>query len=186
MEHRTRIWRFSPISGLDAALIKLAVLIAAILLLPMLTGCQQSAPDSKPKPPIAATPLPANRQPTADEALASDPCSTQLENIEGALLMYYALNKRMPDSLEQLKPFADAGTELKLTCPVSNQPYVYSPAGLVAVGTSKRIIVWDPTPAHQGMRWCIIMPPIEHGAALVPQVVPIGEKAFEAFVPPIQ
>ena len=155
--------------------------------LPLLTGCQPATPTaSEQKTAVSAAPLPPGRQPTADEAVASDPCSTRLHDIEGALLMYYALNKQFPASLEDLKPFADAGTELKLTCPVSNLPYVYSSAGLVAAGSNMKIIVWDPTPAHNGMRWCIVMPFAAPGAALVPDVKPIGEKEFAAFVPPIQ
>ncbi len=102
------------------------------------------------------------------------------------MLMYYALNKQLPLSLEALKPFANTGTELKLTCPESNLPYVYSRDGLVAAGTDRRIIVWDPTPAHHGMRWCIVMPYQKPGDPLVPEVVPIQEKAFQAFVTPIQ
>jgi hypothetical protein len=194
IEHRSRgRWFLSmPASMLDVGRsmfdvrLHVRLLIATMLLLSVLTGCQATEPGNAQKPAIATGPLPAGRPPTLDESLASDPCATRLENIEGAMLMYYALNKQLPNTLEDLKPFADAGTELKLTCPESKLPYVYSAAGLVAAGTDRRIIVWDPTPAHHGMRWCIVMPHAAPGAPLVPQVVPIQEKAFQAFVTPIQ
>jgi hypothetical protein len=187
IQHRTEGEQLWHIRMLDVRR-NSAILITALLLLPsILTGCQPSPPaTSAPKATISAAPLPAGRQPTVDETLAADPCSTRLEDIEGAMLMYYALNKQLPLSLEALKPFANTGTELKLTCPESNLPYVYSRDGLVAAGTDRRIIVWDPTPAHHGMRWCIVMPYQKPGDPLVPEVVPIQEKAFQAFVTPIQ
>jgi hypothetical protein len=159
------------------------VLIAVAMLL---AGCQPTASTPPQKAPIAVTPLPTNRPPTADEAVASDPCSTRLHDIEGALLMYYLVNKQLPATLDQIKPFADAGTELVLTCPVSNKPYVYSAEGLLAAGYDKRIIVWDPAPVHKGSRWCIVMQRPHPGEALVAEVIQVPEKAFAAFVPAIQ
>jgi hypothetical protein len=152
--------------------------------LTLLIGCQQ--PTTSQKPDTPPPPLPTDHRPTADEVVGSDECSNRMHNIEGALLMYYVTNHHLPIVLDEIKPFADAGTELKLTCPISNQPYVYSQAGLFAAGYDKRIIVWDPAPSHHGNRWCIVMPQAQANGALVPEVVQMPEKAFQAFVPAIQ
>jgi hypothetical protein len=146
-------------------------------------GCQTAPP---PKPQVVVhdpAPLPTDKAPTADQAVGSDACSNQLHDIEGALVLYYATNKRMPDSLEEIKPF---GTDLQLACPVSHLPYGYSQSGLMAPGTERRIYVWDPTPAHHGIRWCIVMARPEPGMPLVAEVSPLGEKEFAAFLPGIQ
>jgi hypothetical protein len=173
--HRSFVMRLIPTRNV----------IAAALGLVLLVGCQPGATTGQ-KPGTPPPPLPTDHQPSADEVVGSDECSNRMHNIEGALLMYYATNHRLPISLEEIKPFADAGTELKFTCPISNQPYVYSQAGLFASGYDKRIIVWDPAPSHHGNRWCIVMPQAQATGALVPEVVQMPEKAFQAFVPAIQ
>jgi hypothetical protein len=132
-------------------------------------------------------PLPGDRPATADEAVASDASAARLHDIEGAILFYYIHNQyRLPDALEQIRPYADFGTDLNFTSPWSGLPYSYSPAGLLASGEDKRIIVWDPKPDKHGIRWCILMPHMQPGVAIVPEVVPLDEKAFDAFVPAIQ
>jgi hypothetical protein len=130
--------------------------------------------------------LPTDRNATLDDAVASDPCAVRMGDITAALTMYYGLNKQLPGSLEQLKPLANPGSELLLTCPVSSLPYVYSPAGLLAVGTNKRIVVWDATPAHDGSRWCILMPPVQTGGVVSFELVALPEAAFKLYVPAIQ
>jgi hypothetical protein len=160
---------------------------SAVLLLMLITGCQPTTPGQTTVSGAAVAPLPTGRPPTANEAVGDDPCAARLHDITGALLGFYiANNNRLPDKLEQIKPYADFGTELNFTCPASGLPYTYSPAGLMAAGQNKRIIVWDPTPAHNGIRWCILMPHMAPNTAIVPEVVPIPEKAFTAYVPAIQ
>jgi hypothetical protein len=158
--------------------------VSCAIALLLLASCQQTTQSQR----SGATPppLPTDRQPTADEIVGSDACSSRLHDIEGAILLYYVANHRLPITLDEVTPYADAGSVLKFTCPISNQPYVYSQAGLFAAGYDKRIIVWDPAPSHHGMRWCIVMPQVQPGTALVPEVVQMQEKAFEAFVPAIQ
>ena len=153
----------------------------------LIAGCQARAPEPGTSVGISGAPLPTNRPPTQDETVASDVSAARLHDIVGAILTYYISNQnRLPDTLEDVKPFADAGTELNFISPSSGMPYAYSPAGLLAAGADKRIIVWDPSPNKQGIRWCILMPPISQGKAIIPEVVPIQEKAFEAFLPAIQ
>jgi hypothetical protein len=151
------------------------------------TGCQPTTPIHTGAVAISTAPLPTDRPATADEAVASDESASRLHDIAGAILTYYVENhQRLPNFLEEIKPFADPGTQLNLTSPSSGQPYIYSPAGLFADGQSKRIIVWEPKPNKQGMRWCLLMPHMAPGTAIIPEVVPIPEKVFEAFIPAIQ
>jgi hypothetical protein len=160
---------------------------SATLLLMLITGCQPTTPGQTPAPGVGVAPLPTNHQPTAEEAVGDDPCATRLHDIMGALLTYYIQNHySLPVRLDQLKPYADLGTELNFTCPASGQPYSYSPGGLFAPGKTKRIIVWDSTPAHHGYRWCILMPHMSPNSPIVPEVVPIPEKEFQTYVPAVQ
>jgi hypothetical protein len=152
-----------------------------------MTGCQPATPPTVSHVGISGAPLPADRPATPDEAVSSDLSANRLHDIVGAILDYYVVNhNRLPDSLEDVRPFADVGTQLNFTSPSSGLPYQYSPAGLYASGQQKRIIVWEPKPDKQGIRWCILMPPLAAGKAVVPEVVPIQEKTFEAFIPAIQ
>ncbi len=121
---------------------------------------------------------------TPDEAVATDPCAMRLHDISGALLQYFALNKRLPDKLDDVKAFADAGEPLQLSCPASGKPYGYAPAGLVLEGRRKRIIVFDPTPAHDGQRWCVFMADdTRPGAAQSLEVLPVPEAVFHLYRP---
>ena len=91
-----------------------------------------------------------------DPMESQDPCSVRLHDIEGALLMYFMINKHYPDTLEELRSVADVDTDLKFTCPVSNQAYGYAPRGMRAPGRQKLVIVWDTDTAHAGRRNCIM------------------------------
>ena len=116
-----------------------------------------------------------------DDAVASDASASRLHEISGALLMYYALHHRLPQTLDELKPLADAGTELSVTAP-SGRPYLYAPRGLAAMAVEKRLIVADPAPSATGRRWCILMPPPGGPAASVSmEVLALPEAAFRQF-----
>ena len=122
---------------------------------------------------------------SADDAVAGDASAARLHDIEGTLLMYYALYHRMPQRLEELKPLADADTDLQLVAP-SGRPYLYVPDGLVAAGTSKRIIVADPAPSlRTASRQCILAPPLPMSprASLSMEVLAVPEAAFKRYVP---
>jgi hypothetical protein len=176
-----------PIPGLPAWAVKDFAKLAMMTMPLLVIGCQPPTPSPGRPVDISAAPLPTNRPPTQDEAVASDLSASRLHDIVGAILVYYIRNhNRLPDTLEDVRPFADLGTELNFISPSSGLPYEYSAGGLLAAGQEKRIIVWDPSPNKQGLRWCILMPPMAPGKPIIPEVVPIQEKAFEAFVPAIQ
>ncbi len=151
----------------------------------LITGCQ-TVPVQTNRPVETGVALPSNRPATDEEAVASDPCAIRLDHVVECMMQYYALNKRMPDSLDELKPFADVGSPLQLVCTASGQSYQYYPSGLMSAGRSKRIIVYDPTPAHHGSRWCIMMPYTQAGAPMSLFVTAVPEADFSTYVPGIQ
>ena len=113
---------------------------------------------------------------------ATDPCATRLHDIEGAVLLYYTLHQRLPESLDQLRPLADLDAPLEFTCPVSNQPYVYQRANLTTPGPDQRLLVYDPTPAHQGRRWAILAAPIRAGRSLTMWVTLLDDGAWRTLL----
>jgi hypothetical protein len=161
-------------------------LLGIVSLETLMGGCQTTT-TRDPAVGVAETQLPSDRAATPDETVGSDESASRLHDIEGAILNYYIHNHyRLPNFLEDVKSFADIGTDLNFNSPSSGEPYVYSPDGLFAIGQEKRIIVWDPKPNQKGFRWCILMPPMQQGVAIVPEVVPIQEKLFQAFAPAVQ
>jgi hypothetical protein len=159
----------------------LGVLLAAMLA--VLPGCQ----DKK-----AATGRPLNRPMvsvpeegpvSADQAVGADPCAARLHDIEGAMLLYYAIHKTLPEKLVDLAPLADFDAPLVFTCPASGQPYGYNRDGLRAPGKTKNILVYDPTPAHNGKRWCIFTTPAGRGTSRSLEVLAVTDPFFRGYQP---
>jgi len=154
----------------------------------LLCGCV-----SQPARPVAHAAPPAPAQPngpvpSVEASVNDDPCAIQLTSIEGALADYYLMNQRLPDKLEEIQNYRDVldPNPIVLTCPTSHQPYVYKPAGLVSPNSRKRIIVYDPTPAHRGGRFVLWMEPQPSGKGLVMDVKLLPDKEFKPFVPPLE
>jgi hypothetical protein len=151
------------------------------LALTAFSGCQ-SVPQAKPAhDTLRPDDLPVSSgQPaehfSPDELTAKDRCPARLHEIEGGLLLYYAMKKQMPASLEELK--AISNTPLNLTCPDSGLPYAYSPNGLRKPGGTKHIVVYDPVMNKDGTRWCIVAAEGKPGAAQATEVVQIAEPVF--------
>jgi hypothetical protein len=123
----------------------------------------------------------ANRPLTPDVVAATDRCASRLWDIGGLLLQYYSLNRQLPPRLEDLVPLADAD---QFVCPTSGNPYGYASQGLVREGRHKRIIVFDSTPAHDGKRWCVLMPDdLRPGYSQSVEVVQIPEEVFQLYRP---
>jgi hypothetical protein len=111
----------------------------------------------------------------------NDPCAGRLHQICGPLLLYYATNRRLPDSLDEL--FQVPGFQLQndeFTCPVTRLPYIYDPRGIPAPASAGgRIILADATPAHSHLRWAVsIIEPKEPGGALITKVIAVPESYF--------
>ncbi|HXE55361.1 MAG TPA: hypothetical protein VN541_20220 [Tepidisphaeraceae bacterium] len=112
-----------------------------------------------------------------------DPCAGRLHDIEGQLLNYYVQKHHWPDNIQELRGYADPGEETDYTCPVSHQPYVYVRGGLVRPGKSQRLMVYDATPAHNGMRYGIAVIYPEGRQALHFDVIGIPEPLFANYKP---
>jgi hypothetical protein len=155
-------------------------LIAAALL-----GCQPKPPPTQQQSgEYGGAGLDTSVKTVAPEtAVRNDPCAARLQTIGGALLLYWATNKHMPQNLDELKPFADFDEPIELTCPVSHKPYLYAPNGLAAAGKEKRIVVYDAESSHNGNRWCLFMIPPRPGQALATEVLEVPEGIFHTFTP---
>ena len=120
---------------------------------------------------------------TPEQLSAVDPCAIRLQDITGAMLQFYVVNRHLPEKLEGVRTFSDFGAELQFTCPVSRQPYIYIPNGLQSAGRNKRIMLHDATAAHDGNRWCVLMAPIQSGKAPYLEVVLMPENLFRTYLP---
>jgi hypothetical protein len=157
--------------------------IWSLLLTAALAGCTSTQSKS---PEFSKEGL-ANPNLSLDEALSADPSSVALQDISGDLLLYYAVNKQLPAHLEDLRSLSNETANLNLNSPVSKQEYMYVPDGLFAIGSDKRVIVYDPAPTPKGSRWCILYQPVATSDAPISlNVVSLPEAAFQAYQPPGQ
>ena len=113
----------------------------------------------------------------------TDPCAMRLHDITGAMLLYYTLHHALPDNLEQLRPLADLDAPLDFICPVSHKPYLYQPINLAAPGADRRLLVYDPTPVHQGRRWAILAAPVRPGRQVTMWVDLLDEPTLQSLRP---
>lgn len=151
---------------------------ASILILAaaMFGGCQ-AKPQAKP---IVQQPTEADESAAALDQ-ATDPCALRLQDIIGQLLAYYALYHQMPAKLEDLKPLADAGMDTTYACPESKEPYVYLGEGVEANGLRDRLMVYDKSAVHHGVRWAITMKPPVAGQIQM-FVIPMNQKLMNAYL----
>jgi hypothetical protein len=151
------------------------------LLFCALGGCQ-AQPQQSAGPPTQHVTNQTDQNVSSDVALATDPSALRLNDIGGALLLYYATNKQLPDQLEDLNASGYSEGPLKFTSPVSGKPYVYVPAGLSLEGQRKRIIAYDPTLTHDGRRFCLVMAlESRPNAAQSVEILSLPEKVFEMY-----
>jgi hypothetical protein len=114
----------------------------------------------------------------------TDPCATRLHDLSGLLLTYYAVNKHLPDRLDELAPLADVDVPFETTCPASGRPYVYAPAGLQpSAGSDRSLVLYDAVPAHGGLRWGIFVAPPRNGQPPATWVILMSEEVFRGYVP---
>jgi len=118
------------------------------------------------------TPVPSVRKPS----VRIDPCAERLHDVCGQLLLHYSLNKKLPGTLNELKPMGPEAPP-PLVCPVSAEPYVYNPDGLRIPGRPGRLVLYDAVPCHSGMRWGILVGDPEGGTTLTLRVVMLPEES---------
>lgn len=162
--------------------------VAATLVV-LLGGCVTETKTDRPADrKISVRQTPAARQtaaPTGPAVLpneATDPCANRLHELSGALLTYYAINKKLPETLAEAETLADATAEFNTECPVSRQPYVYAPRGLQAQGQDRLLILYDPTPAHAGLRWGVFIAPPRDGQLPSTYVLIMSPEVFRSYV----
>jgi len=156
---------FHPRSSILAA-----ILYSLSSILFLAAGCKSTTTTTTPAQP---------QSPPKMAALSPlDPCPERLQDMAGALLNFMAKYNRLPPTLQDLPPLKP-GTPLVLTCPLSNQPYIYNPDGIKI--RSGWAVVYDPVPSHSNYRWAIVFAEVKQpGGAPVPTVVAISEDEFKA------
>ena len=155
-----------------------------VISLAAFNGCQPGpvtrARDDRSLKASPAGPNPGSGQTFSPDVLtAKDRCPAQLQNIEGAILLYSTLHKKLPEKLDELAAYSDS--PLNLVCPESKLRYVYVPVGLRKPGGTKRIIVHDPARHADGTRWCIVMNDGRPGGSQSTEVVQLPEPLFLAY-----
>lgn len=121
------------------------------------SGCVQQPVTNQP-PRVAVNNSNGPLAPSAHgEFTDIDSCAGRLHDIEGELLEYYRLHQKLPPTLQDLRPIAQAlGDEGNYACPTSGLPYIYAPSGMVIQGDDRRLILYDAVPAHGGARWGLL------------------------------
>lgn len=104
----------------------------------------------------------------------TDACATRLHDICGPLLLYFAANHRLPERIEELADVQGFEGVRDFTCPVSRQPYIYKPEGIINPDTS-RVILYDPVPCHSGLRWGLSIAEPAINAPLIAKVIAVPE-----------
>ena len=155
-----------------------AVLLTTLIL--TAAGCQTTTKETGRVPlpePAAHDPAAHPGEPVA-QISNTDPCAMRLHDICEPLLLYYVMNHRLPDRLEDLRQLPDSAN-LELTCPVSHKKYLYNPVGLLDTESKSRVILYDAAPSHSGMRWAVsIIEPEQENGPLVTKVIALPESHF--------
>ena len=131
----------------------------------LVTGCQNTSVPQKPLPETSAI---SN----------TDPCATRLHDICGAILFYYATRQKLPARLEELTQLPGFEDIREFRCPVSGEPYLYNPIGIVTPEQPTRVILYDPAPSHAKMRWAVSIVEPPDAGPLVTKVIALPESAF--------
>jgi hypothetical protein len=143
-------------------------------------GCASSATrEQKPKLQSPWSVPPEARR----TSTAIDPCADRLHELCGPLLMHYALHRRMPATLDDLRAVAGPDPTIAFECPVSRRTYVYNADGLQSPAVNGRIVLFDPIPAHDGKRWAVVLEETKPGQPLIPRVITIPEFDFPRPLP---
>jgi hypothetical protein len=139
----------------------------------LLVGCVQVTPPGQHPRPVPRT---------SGVPSLTDPCADRLQTICDTMLTFVAVKKKLPDSLEELRPFADVDAPLEFTCPASGKPYVYMPDGLGVPGQERRLILYDAIPAHNGWSWGVVMMPPSNPQPLTVSVVRLSPEVLKAYL----
>jgi hypothetical protein len=150
---------------------RLALLPAGLALLMLLTeGCGPSS-QGGPGPRRTVTTRPSNASPITN----TDPCANRLHDFCGPLLLYFNVERRLPQRIEELGQVTGFENLRDFTCPVSHQPYIYSPTGIPGLEPGSRVVLYDPIPSHSGVRWGIAVQVPGEDQPLIAKVIALPE-----------
>jgi hypothetical protein len=149
-------------------------LMPALLLAALLAAGCQGPPGSSAR---AGT---AGPQRASDRARLSntDACAMRLHDIAGALLFYYATHHALPERLDELGRLPGFENIGEFACPVSRQPYIYNPTGILNPDGQSRLVVYDAAPSHSGLRWAVSIIEPSDNAPLIAKVIAVPESMF--------
>lgn len=88
---------------------------------------------------------------------ATDPCDANLHELSGLLLEHWLNYRRLPVSLDELRPLADPLQANAFTCPFAKKPYAYLPQASRMVGSVPRLVAHAPAAGPDGLRRAILM-----------------------------
>jgi len=152
------------------------IYILLFLALAVAAGCRTAAPAAS-----------AARRPGAD----FDPCAERLHDTCGRFLLFFSINGRLPDTLDELArvdsqtppPPGTGGRTGPLVCPISGKPYVYSKDGPRVPGRAGRLVLYDAEPVHSGMRWGVLADVAAEGRPPPLRVILVPVRVFAAEKP---
>jgi hypothetical protein len=108
----------------------------------------------------------------------NDPCPARLHDLCGPLLLYWATNYRLPETVDELQKLPGFESVGPYACPVSKQPYMYNPNGVIGPNIAQRAVIYDAAPTHSGYRWAIAVEAPAGNAPLIAKVVAWPESRF--------
>jgi hypothetical protein len=112
---------------------------------------------------------------------ATEPSAARLHDLSGDLLLYYAIHRRLPDSLEALATVVDADRTPDFTSPASGRPLVYTPSSIAPPGDDRRLVLYDPTPTRNRSYWAVLMGQPRGTQPAATWVVELPEHALRNF-----
>jgi len=161
----------------------------------------QAGAPNRPVNPVSSAAMPAI--PGANDASLdwADPCINNLDEITGALLVYYGAHKALPPTLDQIPKLSPSGQPVSLTCPVSGKRYVYFPEGLTppplvdtngALHMGNLLILYDAEPSHHmiqhltdGQNDYDLKKTVRFGIVMEPRRATMGQ-SVQLYVVPIE
>jgi hypothetical protein len=131
------------------------------------------------RPAETSEPRGGGKSPSSSARLTiNDPCPKRLHDLGGPLLLFYATNYRLPDSVEELQRVPGFESIGPYVCPVSGKPYVYNAQGIRGPSITSFAVLYDAEPTHSGYRWAIVVEEPSGNAALQAKVVAWAESRF--------
>ena len=102
-----------------------------------------------------------------------------MHELSGEMLLYVLQNQRAPASLDELVAASD-NPNLSMTCPVSQQAYVYRNPPIELSEQGLYVLLHDPQPSHDHRRWGVTFRPATMDQVAATDVRLFNEQFFLA------